>query len=277
MIYLDNNATTKIDPRVLEAMMPFLTEEYGNAASNHEVGHKIKHAVENARTQVASLIGSEKHEVVFTSGATEAINLALKGLVEQNPDKNHIITVKTEHKAVLDVCKCLETNGCEVSYLTVDKEGLINIDDLKKELKETTLLIAAMLVNNETGVIQPLRQIADIAHEKGAYVMTDATQAVGKTPVDVNELAADLLTFSGHKFGTLKGIGFSFIKKDMSILPFVRGGGQQEGIRSGTENTHGIYSIKLALSDVMKNFNPESLKEAHDCFEQSNIAIYFYL
>lgn len=199
MVYLDNNATTRLDPRVLDAMMPFLTDTYANAASTHPFGVSAHEAVKAARQQVADLLSCETHELVFTSGATEAINLAIKGVAENSQNKGsdrrtgHIVTMQTEHKAVLDVCAYLETRGFEVTYLPVQPDGLLDLGVVKAAIRADTVLVSVMLVNNETGVIQPIREIAQLAHDSGALFMTDATQAVGKIPVDVDRDNIDLL------------------------------------------------------------------------------------
>ena len=279
MIYLDNNATTQIDPRVLEAMMPFLTNEYGNAASNHEFGIRINQSVKEARASIASLINSEPHEIVFTSGATEAINLGLKGLVEKYPEKNHIVTVQTEHKAVLDVCAYLEKQGIEITYLPVLEDGLVDLSSLKESITDKTLVVSVMFVNNETGVIQPLKEIARIAHDNGAFFMTDATQAVGKTPVDVQELGIDIMAFSGHKFYGPKGIGGLYVR---SRRPFkvkleaqTHGGGHERNMRSGTINVPGIVGLGKAAEIAKKETskNEQYIKELRDELEAELLKI----
>lgn len=262
IIYLDNNATTQLDPRVLEAMMPFLTNQFANAASNHVFGHQAKESIKVAREQIASLIKSETREIVFTSGATESINLAIKGAAEfyQNKGK-HIITVVTEHTAVLDVCSFLESSGFEVTYLGVDKYGLIDLEELKSAIRQDTVLVSIMMVNNETGVIQPIKEISDITHQSGAIFMTDGTQAFGKMPVDVDELGIDLMAFSGHKIYGPKGVGGLFVRQRRSnrikLSPLIHGGGHEKGMRSGTSNVSGIIGLgeaaKLAKKDIGKD------------------------
>src|SRR5258706_2222575 len=213
IIYLDNNATTQIDPRVLEEMMPFLTNKYANASSNHEFGVSINQHIKDARARVAELIGSETNEVVFTSGATEAINVALKGVAENYKSKgNHIVTVSTEHPAILDTCAYWESKGYEITYLPVQSDGILDIKQVRNAIRKDTILVSTMLVNNETGVIQQIKQIAEIAHDHETLFMTDATQAVGKMPIEVDELGIDLMAFSGHKFYGPKGIGCVFIR-----------------------------------------------------------------
>ncbi|WP_375446981.1 cysteine desulfurase family protein [uncultured Fibrella sp.] len=283
MIYLDNNATTRLDPRVLETMMPFLTDNFANAASTHPFGVSASEAVKKARQQVADLLQCDPHELVFTSGATEAINLAIKGVAEIHGDsKRHIITVQTEHKAVLDVCHFLETRGYEVTYLPVQQDGLLDLADLKAALRPDTLLVAVMWVNNETGVIQPIADIARLAHEAGALFMTDATQAVGKLPIDVNMpghpgAAIDLLTFSAHKFYGPKGVGGLYVRqhsvgtsqpRKVKLEALLHGGGHERGLRSGTLNVPGIVGMgkaaelaRLAIADARETQHLASLRD----------------
>lgn len=250
IIYLDNNATTQIDKRVLDAMMPFLTNEFANANSTHLFGVKAYEAVKAARTEVANLIGAEAHEIIFTSGSTEAINLAIKGIAENYQSRGkHIVTVSTEHAAVLDTCKYLESKGYEVSYLPVKPDGLIDLSELKNVLRNDTILVSVMFVNNETGVIQPIKEIAELTHEVGAFFMTDATQAVGKIPVDVDELGIDLLCMSGHKLYAPKGIGALYVKQrsnSVKLPALLHGGGHERGMRSGTLNVPGIVALGKA-------------------------------
>jgi len=261
VIYLDNNATTPIDPRVLEAMMPYLTHEFANAASTHLFGVAAYDAVKEARKQVAELIGAETNEIIFTSGATEAINLAIKGIAEQYADKGrHIVTVATEHSAVLDTCKYLETKGYEVTYLPVQPDGLLDMEVVKNALRADTILLAVMYANNETGVLQPIKELAALAHEAGAYFMTDATQAVGKLPIDVQELDIDLLCMSGHKFYAPKGIGALYVRqrgRRVKLPALLHGGGHERGLRSGTLNVPGIVALgkasELALKEMAAN------------------------
>src|ERR1039458_1872432 len=250
LIYLDNNATTPIDKRVLEVMMPFLTDNFANANSTHHFGVGAYDAVKNARLQVADLIGAETHEIIFTSGATEAINLAIKGVAENYKDKGkHIITVATEHTAVLDTCKYLETKGYEVTYLPVLPDGLIDLDLLKNALRPDTILVLVMYVNNETGVIQPIKEIAAMAHDAGALFMIDATQAVGKLPINVDDMGIDLMTFSGHKIYAPKGVGALYIRQRgnrVKLQALIHGGVHERGFRSGTLNVPGIVALGCA-------------------------------
>ncbi len=249
-IYFDNNATTPTDPRVLDAMLPFLKENFANSSSTHNFGQSINEKVKDARELISDFVNAEPNEIIFTSGATEAINLAIKGVAESYSSKGkHIITVSTEHKAVLDTCKYLENKGYELTYLTVGENGLIDLEELQQAIKPNTILVSVMFVNNETGVIQPIQQIAKIAHEKGSLFMTDATQAVGKIKVDVEELGIDLLCFSGHKMYAPKGIGALYVRQrgnKVKLTPQVHGGGHEQGLRSGTLNVSGIIALAKA-------------------------------
>lgn len=262
IIYLDNASTTPIDPTVLDAMMPFLKDQYGNASSNHTFGHQVKDHTNKAREQVASLVGSESHEVVFTSGATEGINLAMKGVADFYQHKGkQIITATTEHSAVLDVCGFLETTGFEVTYLEVDRNGFIDLEELKNALRPDTILVSVMLVNNETGVIQSIREISDLAHEVEAFFMTDATQAFGKIPIDVDEMGIDLMTFSAHKIYGPKGIGGLFVRQrrpnKVKLTPLIHGGGHERGMRSGTSNIPGIVGLGMAAEVAAKDMGKD--------------------
>jgi cysteine desulfurase len=255
VIYLDNNATTKIDPRVLEGMMPYLTDNFANANSTHQFGLGANEAVKNARQQIATLIGCETNEIVFTSGATEGINLAIKGIAENyNTKGKHIITVSTEHSAILDTCKYLEKKGFEITYLPVDKDGLIDLQFLKKAIRPET--ISVMLVNNETGVIQNIKEISDIAHSNDVLFMTDATQAVGKINIDVEALQIDLMPFSGHKIYGPKGVGALYVRqrrpRKIKMEALQHGGGHEKGWRSGTLNVPGIVGLGLACEIAEK-------------------------
>ena len=251
MIYLDNNATTQIDPEVLAVMLPFLTDNFANASSTHTFGLGANDAVKNARQVLADLIGSQLHEIVFTSGATEAINLAIKGIAENYSSKGkHIITVQTEHSAVLDVCKYLETKGFEITFLPVQTDGMIDLEVFKAALRPDTILVSVMLVNNELGTIQPIKEIAKLTHEVGALFMTDGTQAVGKLPINVDELDIDLMAMSAHKFYGTKGVGALFVRQRRNRLvklgALLHGGGHEGGKRSGTLNVSGIVSMGKA-------------------------------
>lgn len=249
-IYLDNCSTTKTDPRVLDAMIPFFTELYGNASSNHLMGTDANQHVERAREQIAQLIHSSPKEIIFTSGATESINIAIKGIAISQSDRNQIVTVSTEHKAVLDTCKYLEEVGYEIIYLAVNSEGMIDLEELEEVVNSQTLLVSIMLVNNETGVIQPIKKASDIAHKNGALFMTDATQAFGKIPIDVDNLGIDLMAFSAHKIYGPKGVGGLFYrnryKEKIKLHPLIHGGGHESDIRSGTLNVPGIVGLGRA-------------------------------
>jgi cysteine desulfurase len=249
-IYLDNNATTSIDKRVLDVMLPFLTDNFANASSTHHFGLRTNEAVKKARVQVADLIGAEANEIIFTSGSTESINIALKGVAENYSAKGkHIVTVSTEHYAVLDTCKHLETKGYEVTYLPVSSIGLIDLNELENSLREDTILVCVMFINNETGVIQPIKEIASLAHEVGALFMTDATQAAGKMAIDVDALGIDLLCMSGHKMYAPKGIGALYLRQRMNrvkLSALVHGGGHEKGLRSGTLNVPSIVAFAKA-------------------------------
>lgn len=251
-IYLDYNATTPVDKRVLETMLPYFSEKFGNASSRlHAFGWVAEDAVKTARLQVSQLIHCLEQEVVFTSGATEAINLAIKGVWENYQTKGkHIITVKTEHKAVLDTCKSLERKGAQITYLSVDKEGLIDLDELKSALTPATILVAVMYGNNETGVIQPIRQIAEIVHANNSIFFCDATQAIGKTGIDVEEEHIDLMCLSAHKFYGPKGVGALYVRRKnprVTLFPQIVGGGHERGLRSGTLNVPGIVGLGKAF------------------------------
>lgn len=274
-IYLDYAATTPVDPRVVEEMLPWFTEQFGNAASRtHSYGWDAEKAVKKSREQIAYLIGARPEEIIFTSGATEAINLAIKGLFEANREqRDHIITVSTEHKAVLDTCKYLETKGASVTYLPVQKSGLISLSDLEEAISERTLLVSVMYANNETGVIQPIREIAEIAHQYGAYFMTDATQAVGKIPIDVVTDGIDLMSFSGHKLYGPKGVGALYVKSQypkIKITPIIHGGGHERGMRSGTLNVPGIVGFGKACEIYKTEMMGESerLEKLRDEMEE---------
>lgn len=256
-IYLDNNATTRVDERVFEAMLPYFTQLYANASSQHIAGLTVNEAVENAAWQVADLINADAEEITFTSGATEAINLAIKGLANQ--DRKHIITVATEHKAVLETCAFMESIGFEISYLPVAQDGILDLHLLDETITDKTLVFIGMLSNNETGVIQNVSTISSILKSKNVFFMCDATQAVGKIPVDVKTLGIDFLTFSAHKFYGPKGIGALYIsaKAKIKLLPQILGGGQQRKLRSGTLNVPGIIGLgkaaEIALNDLEKD------------------------
>ena len=255
-IYLDNNSTTPMDPRVLEAMTPYFLEHYGNAASrNHPFGWEAEEAVDYAREQVAKLIGADPKEIIFTSGATEGDNLGIKGVFEMYASKgNHIITATTEHKAVLDTCKHLEKNGGEVTYLQVQPDGLIDLKELEAAIRPTTILISIMYANNEIGTVMPMREISAIARKHGVLVFTDGTQAVGKIPVDVNKDGIDLMAFTAHKMYGPKGVGALYVRRKnprVKVTAQMDGGGHERGMRSGTLNVPGIVGFGKACELCM--------------------------
>ncbi len=238
-LYMDNHSTTPMDPRVLETMLPYFIEKFGNAASrNHQFGWEAEEAVEHARKQIAKLIHCDAKEIVFTSGATESDNLALKGVVEMYKEKgDHVITCSTEHRAILDTCKSLEKRGIKVTYLPVEKDGRVNPDEVRKAITDKTILISIMLANNEIGTIHPIAEIGKIAKEKGILLHCDATQGVGKIPVDVEALKVDLMSFTAHKIYGPKGIGALYVRKKgprVRLVPQIDGGGHERGMRSGT-------------------------------------------
>lgn len=263
IIYLDNNATTRIDERVLNAMMPFLTDNFANASSSHKFGVTAFEAVKTSRECISKLINADVQEIVFTSGATEAINLAIKGVAENYISKGkHIITANTEHNAVLDTCRTLESKGYEVTYLPVSKDGLINLEELKNVLRIDTILVSIMYVNNETGVIQPIKEIADLTHSFGAIFMTDATQAIGKFPINVKELGIDLLSMSGHKIYAPKGIGALYVRQGsngIKLSALLHGGGHERGMRSGTLNVPGIVGLGKACEIAKEEMNKNAI------------------
>ena len=275
-VYLDNNATTPMDPRVLEAMLPYFTEKFGNAASrNHSFGWVAEEAVDYAREQVAKLINADPKEIIFTSGATEADNLAIKGVYEMYASKgNHVITATTEHKAVLDTCKHIEKTGGQVTYLNVKEDGLIELEELEKAITPQTILIAIMYGNNETGVVQPIREISKIARKHGVLFFTDATQAVGKIPVDVNAEGIDLLAFSGHKMYGPKGVGALYVRRKnprVKVTSQMDGGGHERGMRSGTLNVPAIVGFGKACELCMNEMESEAarLSKMRDRLENS--------
>ncbi len=266
-IYMDNHATTPVDPRVLEEMLPYFTNKFGNAASrNHSFGWAGEEAVETARERIAKLIGATPKEIVFTSGATESDNLAIKGVAEMYREKgNHIITAVTEHKAVLDTCKRLEKYGYRVTYLPVQKDGLVDLDDSKRAMDDKTILVTIMAANNEIGVLQPIAEIGKLCHEKGVIFHTDATQYVGKVPMDVIKQNLDLVSISGHKMYGPKGVGALYVRRKsprVQISPIIDGGGHERGMRSGTLNVPGIAGLGKAAAICYEEMPQESCRMA---------------
>jgi cysteine desulfurase len=275
MIYLDYNATTPVDKRVLDAMLPYFTEKFGNAASRtHSFGWVAEDAVKTARLQVADLINCLDQEIIFTSGATEAINLAIKGVWENYQVKGkHIITVQTEHKAVLDTCVALEKKGARVTYLSVNRDGRIDLEELKKEISDETILVAVMYANNETGVIQPIKEIAAITHQQNAIFFCDATQVVGKINIDVEDEHIDLMCMSAHKFYGPKGIGALYVRRKnprVTLFPQLDGGGHERGLRSGTLNVTGIVGFGKACEIAKEEMwlDSASISRLRTRFEQ---------
>src|SRR5258706_2027148 len=247
-IYMDNHATTPLDPHVLDAMMPYLTDRFGNAASrNHKFGWEAEEAVESARKQVAALIGADSREIVFTSGATESDNLAVKGVAWMYREKgNHIITCVTEHKAILDTCKHLEKDGFHVTFLPVDNKGFVDLDDLRKAITDKTILISIMTANNEVGVIQDIKEIGKLARERGVLFHTDSVQAAGKVPFNVNEMNVDIAWLSAHKLYGPKGVGALYVRRRNPrglVTPMIDGGGPERGMRSGTPKGAGTVGV----------------------------------
>ena len=262
-IYLDNNSTTPMDPRVLEAMTPYFLNHYGNAASrNHPFGWEAEEAVDYAREQVAKLIGADPKEIIFTSGATEGDNLGIKGIYEMYASKgNHIITATTEHKAVLDTCKHIEKTGGEVTYLQVQPDGLIDLKELEAAIKPTTILIAIMYANNEIGTVMPIKEISAIARKHGVLVFTEGTQAVGKIPVDVNKDGIDLMAFTAHKMYGPKGVGALYVRRKnprVKVTAQIDGGGHERGMRSGTLNVPGIVGFGKACEICMTDMEADN-------------------
>jgi cysteine desulfurase len=263
-IYLDNHATTPVDPRVLDAMLPFLTGKFGNAASHsHQFGWESEAAVEAARGQIAALIGASPNEIVFTSGATESDNLAVKGAAEAHSGKgNHIITAITEHKAVLDSCKALARRGFEITYLPVKADGLIDLEQLKASITPRTILVSIMAANNEIGVLQPVEEIAAICRERGVLFHSDAVQAVGRVPFDVKKINLDLASLTAHKFYGPKGVGALYVRSGVKIAPIIDGGGHEHGMRSGTLNVPGIVGFGKACEIAQTELPEESCRIA---------------
>src|SRR5216683_1151167 len=266
-IYMDNHATTPVDPRVVEAMLPYFNDKFGNAASrNHSFGWTAEEAVENARGQIARLVNASPKEIIFTSGATESNNLAIKGVAEMYREKgNHIITQVIEHKAVLDTCKRLEKQGYRVTYLPVSKDGLIDLDELKRAIDDKTILVTIMAANNEIGVLQPIAEIGKLCHERGVIFHSDATQAVGKVPIDVIKQNLDLISISAHKMYGPKGVGALYVRRKnprVQISPIIDGGGHERGMRSGTLNVPGIAGLGKACAICYEHMPQESRRMA---------------
>ena len=261
MIYMDHSATSPVDPEVFEAMKPYFTNAFGNASTLYSLGREAKNAMESARQEVATIIGADPNEIIFTSGGTESDNIAILGTARKLKNKgNHIITSDIEHPAVDETCKYLEKNGYKVTYLPVYKEGIVRVKDLEDAITDETILITVMHANNEIGTIQPIAEIGKIANEHGIYFHTDAVQTVGKIPVNVNEMNVDMLSLSSHKLYGPKGIGALYIKKGVRIEPLMYGGGHERGFRPGTENIPGIVGLGKACSIADKNLEENARK-----------------
>jgi len=263
LIYLDNAASTEIHPEVVKEMLPYFDKYYGNPSSIHQFGRKAKNAIEKARKQVAALIGAEPNEIIFTSGGTESNNTIFYGIISQGEkfELSHIITSSIEHDAVLEPIRQFEKNGCQITYLPVDKHGMINLDDITKSISKQTVMISIMFANNEVGTIQPIKEISKICNKYQIPLHTDAVQAVGKIPINVKELGVDALSISSHKINGPKGVGALFLKKGSTTTPYIVGGGQEDGMRSGTENVASIVGFGKAceiakdkLSDNISHF-----------------------
>lgn len=269
-IYFDNNATTPTDPRVVKAMLPYFNFNFGNPSSHHFLGEKAQNVVDKSRSLISDVLSADSQEIIFTSGATESINLAIKGIAEAYSNKGkHIITTKAEHSAVLNVCKQLEKKGFELEYLSVNREGLIDVRELKSKIRQDTILVSIIYVNNETGVMQPIKEIAEICRNDNVFFFTDATQAIGKIPINVSELNVDLICFSAHKFYGPKGIGGLYCRKGVKLEALVHGGGHERGLRSGTLNVPGIVGLAKAFEIAHSEMSQiqENVKTLRDKFE----------
>lgn len=279
MIYMDYQATTPLDKRVLDEMMPYFTDKFGNPHSRtHKYGYEAEEAIETARAEIASLINSDPSEIIFTSGATESNNLALKGVMRfYKEKKNHLITINTEHKCVLDTARVLEQEGFRVTYLKVKQNGIIDVEELKSAITDQTSLVSVMFVNNEIGVIQPIKEIGEICRERGVFFHTDAAQAFGKIPINVSEMKIDLMSISGHKVYGPKGIGALYVGKKprVRLTPLISGGGQERGMRSGTLPTSLIVGLgaasRYAQSEMQANY--QHIKKLSDVFINSMLEI----
>ena len=279
-IYLDYNATTPVDQRVLEVMLPYFSDFFGNAASaTHPYGWKAADAVKASRQEIASIFGCTDREIIFTSGATESNNLALKGVAESYADKgDHLLVASTEHKAVLDACKSLEQEGKKISYLPVGEDGILNLDALENAISPKSIMVCVMLANNETGVIQPIKEISEIAHRHGLIMMTDAVQGVGKIPINVDALGIDLMSFNAHKVYGPKGIGGLFVRRKsprVKLEAQIHGGGHERNLRSGTLNVPGIVGMAKAISLGVAEMQEEgrNLKPLRDRLENALLSI----
>jgi cysteine desulfurase len=274
MIYFDNNATTQIAPEVFEEMKPFLTDFYGNPSSAYTFARETRQAINKARQNVAELLNADESEIIFTSGGTESDNWAIFGTLEANPHKKHIITTRIEHEAVRKVCEKLEKNGYEITWLEVDENGFLNLDDLRKSLRADTAIVSVMLANNETGILFPINKIAEIVKENSdAIFHVDGVNAVGKIPIDLSSNKVNLFSLSGHKFQAPKGIGALFVRKGVNLPSFLIGGGQENSMRAGTEAIHQIVGIGKA-AEIVKNYEPkvQMLRDKLEDFILKNIS-----
>lgn len=273
MIYLDNNATTKVAPEVFAAMKPYLTDSYGNPSSAHSLGRPMRTAVETARQQVADLLGANSSEIVFTSCGSESDNWAIGGFLEQNPDQRHIITTRVEHEAVRNLCEHLAQIGCEVTWLEVDREGELDLDDLRRALRPETGLVSVMLANNETGILFPIEEIGRIVKENSAAVFhVDGVQAVGKIPINLRDWPVDLFAVSGHKLHAPKGVGALYIRDGVQLPPFIIGGGQERGRRSGTEAVPNIVGLGRACQLATEFTGHQRIRDLRDHLEDEVLA-----
>lgn len=272
IIYVDHSATTKIKEEVLDEMLPYFKEKYGNASSAYKIGQISKRAIDNAREQVANSINAKFDEIYFTSGGSEADNMIIRGIAYANKMRgNHIITSKIEHPAVLETCRALEKEGFEVTYLSVDKNGFVNVDDVRMAIKDTTILVSIMFANNEIGTIEPIAEIAKVCKFKGVYFHTDAVQAVGNIKIDVEKLGIAALSMSAHKFYGPKGVGAAYIRKDVKFTPYLTGGHQERSKRAGTENTPGIVGMGKAIeiaNNNLEEYNKKLIKLRDYTIEQ---------
>lgn len=269
MIYLDNNATTRVAPEVFQAMRPYLTEEFGNASSAHALGRPAREAIENARAEVAELVGAaEANEIVFTSCGSESDNWAIGGWLEANPTRRHIITTRVEHEAVRNLCEHLVELDCEVTWLEVDRNGEIDLDDLRRALRRDTGIVSVMMANNETGVLFPIEEIGQIVRERSDAVFhVDGVQAVGKLPINLKQLPVDLFAISGHKFHAPKGVGALYIRSGVKLPPFIIGGGQERGRRSGTEAVPNLVALGRAAQLAIESPVHDHLRRLRDVLE----------
>jgi len=270
MIYLDNNATTPILPEVYEAMEPYLTTEWGNPSSSYKFGSKLKGVIEKARGEVADLIGANASEIIFTSCATESNNAAINAALKANPEKRHIVTSAVEHSSVLNFCMALEKEGYRVTYLPVDREGLLNLEDLKTAITDETAIVSLMWANNETGVLFPVKEIGDICKERNVLFHCDAVQAAGKIEIDMKKVKADYLSLTGHKFGAPKGIGALYIRRKTPYIPLIYGGHQERNKRGGTENVAFIVGLGIAVTIAIRHLPDyeKKVRELRDELEE---------